>query len=162
MSLSTNMAGSFPAKGLPTSQMVINIINQTNFLELRASDVTLGVPAAAAQGADKNTDLVITAVGTANYSGSATVHYDRLDLAQLFNGLTSNQQVQVPVQAGWATTIDLLQYLNDNYDLQLSVDDIESAALTATPYPATQTLTAKSTSYGYIGTYDVQLVDPSA
>jgi hypothetical protein len=133
----------------PAPKILIDLINAANGTEFTLGDMSFGAPIAGTV-EDLNTDVTATANGTTTWSGSALLHYNRLDLNVLFGatGLT------VQLQPGWTTTIDILPAINAAYGLMLTSDDIASAALAT---GGDQVITAKATSLIYFGTYTLQL-----
>lgn len=146
-----------PAQNLAqnSAQILVDMINRANLTSFQLADLSFAAPVAGTV-AGKNTDVTVTAQGNGTtWAGSATVHYNRLDLGALFAATGA----QVELQPGWATTQDLLGGLNAAYGLGMSSDDIVSAALPGSGYPQLVTLTAKPTSLAFTGSYQVMVVD---
>lgn len=146
-----------PAQNLaqPAKQVLVDLINRANLTSFQLADLAFGAPAAGTV-AGKNTDVVVSAQGNGTtWTGSATIHYNRLDLGQIFAATGAT----VELQPGYTTTLDIANALNAGYGLGLSSDDIVSTALPGTGYPQLIAITAKPTSLGYIGTYNVMVAD---
>lgn len=66
-------------------QIIIDLVNNDNTLALTPALVTFGAPTAATVGGSitRDTDLTLTAVAGSGYSGSQTIHYNRVNLANV-------------------------------------------------------------------------------
>lgn len=130
----------------PAPLIILGMINSANDTSFTMLDLGIGPPSdSTEEGYD--TTLTVTALGTTSWDGSKAINYNRLDLAKLF-GATG---MTIQVWPEWTTTVDLLPYINAQYGLAMSSDDIVKEPLVAAP--GTQTINAKPTSLIYKGTF---------
>lgn len=98
-------------------QIIIDLVNNDNSLALTTAKVTFGAPTAATVGGSvtRDTDLTLTAVAGSGYSGAATIHYNRVDLASV----PGARSTVFPI--GTAVNIsDLIAEINAAYGINLS------------------------------------------
>ena len=120
-------------------QIIIDLVNNDNTLALVPASVTFGVPTAATVGGSivRDTDLTLTAVEGSGYTGSATIHYNRVDLSVV----PGTRSTTFP--KGDATHVsDLLPEINAAYGINMSntadaqhPDFVEAALPTFTGTP---------------------------
>jgi hypothetical protein len=139
-----------------SKQDVLNYINVANSTSYVLNDVTFGTPAPTEgswQGnvTTKNTVVRVSAKEGGTYQGSVRVVYDRLDLSIL-----PKIQGFKPRASSPATTLDILAGIRYFTGLSLTADDIVSSPMTDNGNGTyTGTLTAKSSSLGWIGSAQV-------
>lgn len=150
--------------------LVYDLINEANpNLTKKVSDINtvLGAPSAivGAVFPAPNTNIVLSqAPGTSDFIGRQTLKYRRLDLSQMFRGITA--QVTKFASKGMATAgsvvftvYELLNDINTLYGLKLTEDDINNgnilrgSTLQDGQYVSTVTVTVKATSLGYVGSF---------
>lgn len=98
-------------------QIIIDLVNNDNSLSLTPALVTFGAPTHATVGGSitRDTDLTLTAVAGSGYSGSATIHYNRVDLSTV----PGSRSTVFP--KGDAVNIsDLLPEINAAYGINMS------------------------------------------
>lgn len=110
----------------------INNDNTVNNAALTPAMLTFGVPAAATGASPaRNTDLTLTAVAGSGYTGSVTVHYNRVDISTV----PGTRSTTFP--KGTAANIsDLVPSINAAYGINLQAEDYVDGALptfTGTP-----------------------------
>lgn len=115
-------------------QIIIDLVNNDNTLALTPALVTFGAPTAATVGGSitRDTDLTLTAVDGSGYTGSATIHYNRVDLSTV----PGSRSTTFP--KGDAVNIaDLLDEINAAYGINMSnTADPAHADFTDGPLPA--------------------------
>lgn len=136
---------------LLSKDQVLALINEKNpGLNLTHEKVTFGEPVAATgETPQRNTELVLTGVAGKGFKNTATILYNRIDLAEF--------EVQVPSQIqveGDVTIQSILDGFNAFYNANLQLNDVRSdlslpGDLTSTP--ETFTLIAAAGSYAYRG-----------
>lgn len=93
----------------PSHEQLVELYNAANpglATPLTVDDVDFAAPAAAAEGAEKNTTLVITAKGSsANFSGSKELSYTRVTFAPGATPVTDDK-------ANWDTDAKVLAHFN--------------------------------------------------
>ena len=102
------------------AQIIIDLVNNDNTLALVVASVTMGAPTAAVLGGSitRDTDLTLTAVEGSGYTGSATIHYNRVDLSTV----PGSRSTVFP--KGDAVNIsDLLAEINAAYGINMSNTD---------------------------------------
>lgn len=107
------------------SQILIDLINESNATSLTVADVTFSAPVVEASGT-RNTGITITAVANSGYTGFRDLTYDRVDLAAV-PGSRSN----VFHLGSAATAWDLLPAINAAYGINLTSDDVENDPMPA-------------------------------
>lgn len=143
---------------------LINEANPTLPIPLTPSNTTLASvqPATVSGRPELNTSLVCISKG-GDYIGRAPLNYRRLSLNTLFRGITvqinkfsANQSAANSVVF---TIYNLLQQINQQYGVNLTTDDVSDANIVRGStqengyYTTTVTVTAKSTSLGYVGSF---------
>lgn len=144
-----------------SKDQVLALVNTQNLgLNLTAEKVTFGVPTAASgEMPERNTELVLTGVPGKGFKNTATILYNRIDLAEF--------EVQIPSQIqveGDVTIQSILDGFNAFYGANLQLDDVRSdlslpADLTSTP--ESFTLIAAAGSFAYRGqvVISIQMAD---
>lgn len=128
---------------------ILASIKSTSSIDLIKTEYTFGTPTPVDVDAKgTNTTLLITAKDVnSTYDGAVTVRYTRLDLADIPT-LIGGNAIQIPTPT---TTLDVATALNTLYGTNFTTDDIESSPVTLSGDATDVTLTAKSTSLGWIG-----------
>jgi hypothetical protein len=135
-----------------STQLVFDLFNRMNSglqYPLSPTNVVLGAPATNDNGAiSKNTKATLTAIGGQGYSGSTTVYYNRVDLADILATGSSNFPLTNQVSSA-----DILALWNAAFNTNLIAADIVVEAL---PAPAANgsisyTLKANTASPAFIG-----------
>lgn len=160
-----------PIFNKPSADLVYDLINQANPQLVKpatAVNTKLGVPAViATPGLNKlNTSIVLAAVPGGDYIGRKTVNYRRIDLAALTRGMTIAIDRYSATQSAAGTVVftiyQLLPFINQRYGLNLTTDDIadgnilRGSTLVNGQYTTVVTVTAKSGSLGYIGSFSLR------
>lgn len=162
-----------PIYSKSSAAMVFDAINLANPDLPKKADATyvkLGTPTSQTPptGTSLNTKLAVTATAEGTYVGKNTVEYERLDLSIILRGV----KVEIPLwnpnnpgslyNPGYALS-QLLPHLNRKYGLSLTMDDLTEIRFDySQPNSAstmnevvTKTVTAKSTSLGFIGSFSM-------
>lgn len=136
---------------LLSKDQVLALINLRNpGLDLVHEQVTFGEPVAATgETPERDTELVLTGIPGKGFKNTATILYNRIDLAQF--------EVQIPSQIqveGDVTIQAILDGFNAFYGANLHLEDVRSdltlpGDLTSEPEPFT--LIAAAGSYAYRG-----------
>jgi len=143
----------------PTSiEAVLACLNETNSSNILMADVTFSAPTAGTFGT-KNTKVTLTAVPGGSYIGENDYKYNRLELNQLT--LTGDTLGQDYVLSNGSTLADLVDIINDLNDTNLTEADLENWTSPVTQptvsTPTSVVLTARNTSYAWIGNVTVNL-----
>lgn len=137
----------------------INLANLPNLpTPLLPTDLDMALPVAAAEGAPANTYLTVTATETAPFQGSKSFHYTRLDLQLMLNGLN----LTFRKETFYDSVMDLVQVLNQRYQLALDATDIVDGPIPNGVFPYVVAITAQPNSYGFTGQVELTLVAPEA
>lgn len=154
-----------PSQGLVYD--FINAANPTLPSPLTPSNTKLGSPTATTVPGrpELNTTINVLATG-GEYLGRKPVNYRRLALATLFKGMTvqinkfsANQDTASSVVF---TLYNLLQVINQQYGINLTTDDVNDVNITrgntqeGSFYTSTVTVTAKASSLGYVGSFQLK------
>lgn len=151
----------------PSQDEVYDLINEANpDLGFVASplNVKLSAPAAATVSGQPNlnTKISLSAVQGGDFMGRKDVFYRRRSLTSLFRAVTVQIDLyRAPVSAGVTayTVYQLLPYLNAKYGMSLTQDDVNDgnilygSTVEGGFNTTTVTVTAKTTSPGYIGSF---------
>lgn len=140
---------------LPPKQRVINLINEDNpGANLSVDMVSMG-PVQISTANNRNTLVMLTAnPGFGIQPGSQReVWYNRLNLAQYFNG----QPITVQVDNVFSTH-DLLQPILQQLQTWLGEDDVVLSPITTVNKKATVTLQAAPGSYAWTGSVTVNII----
>lgn len=136
---------------LLSKDQVLALINEKNpGLNMTHEQVVFGEPVAATgEAPERDTELVLTGVPGKGFKNTATILYNRIDLAQFEVQIPSEIQIE-----GDATIQTILDGFNAFYGSNLQLTDVRSdltlpADLTSTPEPFT--LIAAAGSYAYRG-----------
>lgn len=151
----------------PSAYSLTDYINQTNSLELDASELIFSKPNPT-QGTwredltNHNTVVRITATEDSPYKGTVVVAYDRLALSDLNNLLDFKIKTYLP-----ETTHDLLRPIQLRYGIHLDAADIVDVALSSATVGSegedpVYTLTATENALGWIGTCTVAVGEGDA
>jgi hypothetical protein len=129
--------------------MLIQLINEENNTNVPESALVLGTPSPI--GGPRNTQITVSAAAQTNYTSNETFTYNRLNMHTFFAG-------PINVLSGSiSTTTDLLPIINAQRNVMLTVDDIVVAAVSG----LTVTLQAKSTSFVWVGSVEVNITLPA-
>jgi len=110
----------------PSGQLILDLVNNKNKLALTLDQVKWGAPEAQPYDAPRNTCAEISSkVGLTPLAGPVNIYYDRISLQTLATGesFTSLED------AGYLTTHDALDEINEALGLALTADDIEDLAV---------------------------------
>jgi hypothetical protein len=153
---------------------LINEANPTLSKPVTELNARLGVPAAIANAVfpAANTTIKLSPVpGTADYIGSQTVKYRRLDLSRMFRGINATVVKYAPKSVGAAagtvmfTVYELLNDINKLYGLKLTEDDLTNANIVrgstqeGGQYTTTITVSVKATSLGFVGSFALKWIN---
>lgn len=153
---------------------LINEANPTLSKPVTELNARLGVPAVIASAVfpAANTTIKLSPMpGTADYIGSQTVKYRRLDLTRMFRGITATVVKYAPKSVGAAagtvmfTVYELLNDINKLYGLKLTEDDINTGNIVrgstqeGGQYTTTVTVTTKATSLGFVGSFALKWIN---
>lgn len=146
---------------LLSKDQVLALVNEQNpGLNLTFEKVTFGEPVAASgEAPERDTELVLTGIPGKGFKNTATILYNRIDLAQF--------EVQVPSQiqvTGDVTLQNILDGFNEFYGANLQLDDVRNditlpADLTSEPQQFTLIAAAKSFAYRGQVVLSVQAAD---
>lgn len=139
---------------LPAKVRLINLLNEENAQQgavpISADHVSFGDPEPTALN-NRNTVAVLTARPGSGFKGKKTVYFNRLDLNNYFAAVVNEVTLHVNSPQN---TYDLLPAVMEEYGVHLDEEDIVSAAVSG----PTAVITAKPTSYGWIGNVLVNVV----
>lgn len=91
-----------------------------------AAQVAFGAPVALANDQDYNTSVLLTPNRTSGYSGSKTMRYNRVDLANALTG----KDTALPTTGMGATVWTSLAAINTKYGLALTTADVVDKSIT--------------------------------
>jgi hypothetical protein len=154
----------------PAKQLVYDLINEANPdlpIPLSASNMKLSDPSAVTVPGNAVLNTAITcSASSPDYIGRKTLNYRRISLNNLFRGMTVQINKYSANQAAAGSVVftvyQLLPILNTMYGLNLTEDDLTNVNITRGStqengfYTSTVTVTAKATSLGYIGTFQLK------
>ena len=89
------------------------------------------------------------------------VYYNRLVLSELFG--STYPSIEIPDNQ-YSTIGQLVTFLNVEYDLGLSEEDVDltDPVVSENGYPIIVTVTAKPASLCYLGSFEITITDPAA
>lgn len=133
--------------------LVLEILNRDNNENLTFDDVVFRnpIPMVVNEGI-RNTELVVERAVGSNYRNQQTVKYWRIDIAKVIR----EAERTIPGR-GVTSTEDIVNLLNDFYDLALDNEDIVFEAIDTTALPVVYRLKTNTLSYAYIGEVDLVL-----
>jgi hypothetical protein len=133
--------------------LVLELLNRENETELTFDDVVFKTPTPLVVNEGiRNTSLTVSHVVGSNYREEQTVKYWRLDIGKIVT-----EPFRVIPGIGVTSTKDIVNLLNDFYDLALDQEDIIYETIDTTTLPVQYKLKTNSLSYAYIGTVDLEL-----
>lgn len=155
---------------------VYDLINEANpslSKPITPTNVVLGTPtviANAVHPAPNTSILASPAPGNSDYIGKQTLRYRRRDLTKLFRGITVTVKKfasRKPTAANQLafTVYELLPDINRLYGLNLTTDDLVDAnilrgsTLEGDQYTTTVTVTLKTTSMAYVGSFALKWIN---
>lgn len=160
----------------PSADLVYDLINEANpglpFL-VSPSNVKLGVPSIVTPGVGTFQDTQIALTGKVNspFIGTVPVKYRRISLTKLFTGVQVEIHKYSPRLPGGAGTLmftvyELLADINNKFGLSLTQDDVNDVNITRPTnqnsdgkYERTVTVTTKTTSLGFVGSFALRWVE---
>ena len=125
-------------------------------VDLTTENVSLGTPVTVGSStATFNTRTTISALGSSSpyYGSTVDVLWQRLSLERLFYGI----KVTLNVSNAITTTLQLIPYLNDMYDLGLEESDIVSTTLPSGTDGVSVTIRATSTSKHFTDSFQLTM-----
>lgn len=136
-------------------ELVIELLNRDNFTNLTFDDINFGSPEALVVTADiRNTKLEVSAVDGGRFRGRDVVTYWRLALDEVLVG--TNREITAE---GVTNTLELLDIINQRYDLMITHEDVVVEEIDTTTLPMKYLLRTIPGSYGYIKDVELDLVD---
>lgn len=158
-----------PLYNKPAKSLVYDLINEANPdlpIALTPANTKLSDPSAATVSGNAAMNTAITCIAASpDYIGRKVLNYRRISLNNLFRGITVQVNKYSANQNSGSsgsvvfTLYQLLPIINTLYGLNLSEDDVTNINITRGStqengfYTSTVTVTAKATSFGYIGTF---------
>ncbi len=135
---------------------VLALINQSAGLSLTWDQVSFGEPiAATGENPERNTELVVTGIPNSGYKGTATIFYNRIDLAE-FLPLIDEAVLQID---GEPTIEKILESFNALFRSNLQLDDVRDDHVFPTLEEIEEgvlfTLRAAAGSYAYRGNVEL-------
>jgi len=144
------------------SQFVLDLINAKNNSSIDLSDVTFGPPEISQT--SRNTKVEVSAEQSSPYSGSVSVRYNRLHIADDVVNHTSNDSTDKKFnKAGLDGLSELLPEINNRFDLKavIAAEEIEELSFAADTFFENGKeyikLKLKPNSYHYIGEVNLEL-----
>lgn len=137
-----------------SANQVYDLINAENTTTFDASTLTLGTPTVNGDvSKNKNTALIVTAVGGSGYSGSMTVYYNRLDIGDF--AVRTNPELSLDLVT---TKTQLVSAFNSYFGCNLSDSEILDV-LTPTPTLAgvPYTITTTAANLVYYGSININV-----
>lgn len=131
-----------------SNQQVFDLINAENSTTFNSSQITLGTPTVNGDvSKNKNTALIVTALGGSGYTGSMSVYYNRLDIGDFALRLTPEISLDLVT-----TKAQMVSVFNTYYGCNI-VDTEIVDVLTPTPTVdgIPYTITAASSNLVYYG-----------
>ena len=136
---------------MTAKQELLALLNTANGLSYTEAQVSFGEPSvASATDAAHNTDLVVTGVEAAGYTGTKTIHYKRLDLATVF---AAHPQTSSGPETG-GTLQEVLDDIFAATGVRIYAEDLTNDAAVDFSQPSV-TLTAKAGSFKWTGSVTV-------
>lgn len=109
----------------PSAEMLLEAINRENNTSLTWSQIAAGFPEAITTPlAPRDTRVLLYGLNGQGYKGNVTIEYNRIDTAVLFRNIVPFVSTN-PV----AKLSQLLPFLNKQYGLSLTADDIEEQSV---------------------------------
>lgn len=149
----------FPQLNKPGPTLLLDLINQTNKLDLDPDDITFGIPTPVVL---EDSPFINTQIEVEGRQGvlipSQSICYRRIQLDRLF--LNENTVFVVESVGGYVSTDYLIGLINDRFGIAISEDDVVEANYQITPgFPSVVTLEAHPSSYTYVGAAEFTLHD---
>jgi hypothetical protein len=130
--------------------LLVDLLNSNNGTSFGYDELVFSQPSVTTLN-NRNTLVNATAANGSQFTGSLNFYYNRVDFADLFNGLTL-----VVGGLGLIDTNGFVTELNNTFGLGLTADDLVNQALPSSPtYPYTMTIAADVGSYAYTGSFTV-------
>lgn len=146
---------------LPALVRLINLINKDNpGANVTPDQVDVSEPTVVSA-YSRNTSVTLTAREGSGVSGARTLYYNRLNIGTYLSVYDGEVAVFDP-----QTTLDLLEPIFQQYGVRLTEDDVVSNPIVGltegvpNPGGVSHQLVAKDTSYGWLGTVNLTVVDP--
>ena len=139
-----------------SKDQVLALINQSSGLSLTFDQVEFDVPiAATGETPERNTELVITGKFNSGFKGTATIHYNRIDLNE-FLTLSPLPVIQIE---GEPTVEKILDYFNTLYGANLQVEDVRDDLVMPVTLDEAEPfiLSAAAGSYAYRGSVELTI-----
>lgn len=138
-------------------ELILDLINRTNRINrpLTFADVQFSLPAPIADVAPglRNTEMTVYPAPGSNFIRSKLVSYWRLNIGQLLQGELSI--IGITEDTVINNTNDIIQILNDRYNLMLTEEDVVYEDVSLPSIPGTVTLTMAEHSYAYIDSVEL-------
>lgn len=141
-------------------EFVVGLITAVNRIDgqpipLTAEDLTHDDPIDSSLTSDYDTQLTLFA--RAPYIGTYPIHYDRINLAMLFENVSTVLKI---VDTTPTSSIDIIPYINQRYGLFFDVEDIEPTGTYLVDGLVTIEFTPKEKNVAYLGSV-VFTIDPT-
>lgn len=131
----------------PASQVIVDLINYCNGTTLTADMLTYEIPPQAIDG-EHNTIVKANSTSSSYYEGSVEITYNRIDFADVFQGLSD----YLVAESSVSFVSDLIALINATYKLNLTRDDFLDAPLSESGADAVSfVLKANPNSLIYVG-----------
>lgn len=99
----------------PAQQIIVDLVNNDNTTALTPGLLTFGLPSVPTGSPARDTDLTLTAIAGSGYTGSVTVHYNRVNLADVPGARSTDFPLGDAVNVS-----DLIPEINAAYGIALS------------------------------------------
>lgn len=139
----------------PSRVLVYSLINTANGTRYNPTDVAITNIREDTTTTDfRDTKADVVGVTEEGFSGTITVRYARLDVAEVF-GLVTNLAVR---WEGQTSTLELMEYINSLYGTKFNEEDVVIEYFNPNTLPITVAVTMSPTSPAWKGTLNVQVV----
>lgn len=139
----------------PSRVLVYSLINTTNGTRYNPTDVAItNIREDTATTDFRDTKADVVGVVDEGFSGTITVRYARLDVAEVF-GLVTNLAVR---WEGQTNTLELMEYINSLYGTMFNEEDVVIEYFNPNVLPVTITVTMSPTSPAWKGVLSVRVV----
>jgi hypothetical protein len=138
----------------PSRALVFNLINRDNNTNFNPTDVELqNLRPYSKSGDFRNTALDVVGVEEEGMSGTVTVHYQRLDIGDVF----ANVDLRIRWD-GQSDTLAVMKAVNALYGTRFNEDDVDITYFNPNTLPLTVNVQMRDTSLAWVGSVQVHVV----
>lgn len=139
-----------------SGQLIVDLINAKNGTAFTTAQVAFEAPETMPYDAPKNTAVVVKGADeTSPLQAPVTVYYDRVALG----AVGAHKAFTALEDAGYLSTHDALDEINDALDTSFTAADLEDLPVTGTGYPKVMVIRAKAGHLTFLGQHSIDIVD---